>query len=79
MVGVDVETEGALIVTNPDPAEMDRPIQPKLQPITGRSSSNDDILVNDSRDDTRVKHGWAVRENRQEVLIAYIQTKPGKI
>ena len=29
-------------------------IQPKLQPIAGPSSSNDDLLVNDSRDDTYV-------------------------
>ena len=55
VVGVDVEAEGALIVTNPDPAEIsDRPIQPKLQPIAGSSSSNDDMLVNDSRDDIDV-------------------------
>ena len=55
VVGVDVEAEGALIVTNPDPVEMsDRPIQPKLQPIAGPSSSNDDFLVNDSRDNTDV-------------------------
>ena len=33
VVGVGVEAEGALIVTNHDQAEMsDRPIQPKLQP-----------------------------------------------
>ena len=34
VVGVDVEAEEALIVTNPDQADMsDRPIQTKLQPI----------------------------------------------
>ena len=55
VVGVDVEAKGVLIVTNPDPAVMtDRPMQHKLQPIAGSSSSNDDILVNDSRDDTHV-------------------------
>ena len=52
---VDSEADRALIVTNPDPAKMsERPIQPELQPIPGSSSSNDDILVNDSRDDTDV-------------------------
>ena len=36
VVGIDVEAEGALIVTNPDQAEMsDRLIQPRLQPIAG--------------------------------------------
>ena len=46
---VEVEADGALIVANPDPTEKsDRPIQPKLPPIAGPSSSNDDILVNDS-------------------------------
>ena len=36
VVGVDVEADGALIVTNSDQVEMsDRPIQPKLQPIAG--------------------------------------------
>ena len=36
VVGVDVDAEGALIVTNPDQAEIsDRPIQPKLQPFAG--------------------------------------------
>ena len=55
VVGVDVEAKGALIVTNPDLAEMsDRPMQPESQPIGGPSSSNDDVLVNDSRDDTDV-------------------------
>ena len=33
---VDVKAEGALIVTNPDQAEIsDRPIIDKLQPFTG--------------------------------------------
>ena len=32
----------------------DRSIQPKLQAIAGPSRSKDDILVNDSRDDTDV-------------------------
>ena len=55
VVEVDVEAEGALIVTNNDQAEMsDRPIQPKLQPIAGPSSSNHDSLVNEIRDDTDV-------------------------
>ena len=47
---VDLEPERTLKITNPDQAEMsDRPIQPKLQLFAGPSSSNDDILVNDSR------------------------------
>ena len=29
-------------------------MQPKSQPIAGPSSSNDEVLVNDSRDDTDV-------------------------
>ena len=53
VVGVDVEAEVALIVTNPDLAEMsDRRMQPESQLTAGPSSSNDDVLVNDSRDDT---------------------------
>ena len=55
VVVIEAEAEVVLIVTNLDPAEMsDRPIQPKLQHIAGPSSSNDNILVNDSRDDTYV-------------------------
>ena len=35
-VDVDLEAKGALVVTNPDQAEIsDRPIQPKLQPFAG--------------------------------------------
>ena len=55
VVGVGVEEKGALIVTNPDLAEMsDRPMQPESEPTAGSSSSNDGVLVNDSRDDTNV-------------------------
>ena len=57
VVGVYVEAEGALIVTNSDPAVMlDRPIQPESQPVADPSNSNDDALVNDSRDDTDVSN-----------------------
>ena len=50
-----IEAEGALIVTNPDPAELSgRPIKPESRHISGPLSSNDDVLVNDSRDDTDV-------------------------
>ena len=54
----------------------DRLIQPESQPITGPSSSNDDVLVNDIK---CVKHGWAMREKGQEVQITYRQTKPGEL
>ena len=79
VVWVDVEADGALIVTNPDPAEMsDRPIQPKLQPIAGPSSSNTDILVNDIRDDTDVLRIVEPLE-KMDKKNTYRQTNPGEL
>ena len=52
----------------------DRPIKPESQLIAGPSRSNDDALVNDSRDDTDVSRIIEPLA-REEVQITYRQTK----
>lgn len=79
LIEVEVETEEALIVTNPDPVEMsNRPIQPQPQRSDGQSRSNDDVLVCDSRDDTGVSCIVEPLE-KKEVKVTYRKTKTGEL